>query len=163
MPPSAADACAGNVTTMPIDASAQGREYPPQTYEVSREKVREFAEAIGDPNPVYVDRDAAAAHGHADIAAPPTFVMIPVMNGFDMLMDDLGIEFARVVHVNQRFAYQRAVVAGDHLVATTRLDGHRSVARNDLLTIRTVVRDGAGDDVCTSTATLLIRPEDVDV
>jgi acyl dehydratase len=148
---------------MPIDDSARGREYPPQTYEVSREKVREFAEAIGDANPVYVDRDAAATHGHADIAAPPTFVMIPVMNGFDMLMDDLGIEFARVVHVSQRFAYERAVVAGDHLVATTRLDGHRPMGANDLLTIRTVVRDRDGGDVCTSTATLLIRPEAADV
>lgn len=148
---------------MPIDPSAHGREYPPQTYEVSRAKVREFAEAIGDPNPVYVDREAAAAYGHADVVAPPTFVMIPVMNGFDMLMDDLGIEFARVVHVNQRFAYRRAVVAGDHLVATTTLDGVRPVGGNDLLSIRTVVRDHDGADVCTSSATLLIRPEDANV
>lgn len=148
---------------MPIDQAAHGREYSPQTYEVSRTKIREFAEAIGDPNPVYVDREAAWARGHRDIVAPPTFVMIPVMNGFDMLMDDLGIEFARVVHVNQRFTYERPVVAGDDLVATTTLDGVRPVGGNDLLTIRTVVRDRDGADVCTSAATLLIRPEDANV
>ncbi|NED94472.1 MaoC family dehydratase [Phytoactinopolyspora alkaliphila] len=146
---------------MAIDPSAVGRVYPPQPYEVSREKVREFAEAIGDPNPVYVDTGMAGEYGHDDVVAPPTFVMIPVMRGFDTLMADLGIEFARVVHVDQRFTYSRPLLVGDGLETTTTLDALRQVAGNDLLTIRSDVR-AADEHVCTSQATLLIRPEEKD-
>lgn len=145
---------------MAIDPSAAGRVYPPQPYEVSREKVREFAEAIGDPNPVYVDTDVAGKFGHRDVVAPPTFVMIPVMRGFDLLMEDLGIEFARVVHVDQRFTYTRPLMVGDQLETTTTLDALRQVAGNDLLTIRNDVRGAGGEDVCTAQSTLLIRPEE---
>lgn len=145
---------------MSIDPSVVGRIYPPQPYEVSREKIREYAEAIGDPNPAYVDTGAAREYGHADVVAPPTFAMISVMRGFDMLMDDLGIEFARVVHVDQRFTYSRPLRVGDRLETTTRLDGVRQVAGNDLLKIRSEVLDESGDHVCTSLATLLVRPDD---
>jgi acyl dehydratase len=145
---------------MAIDPSAVGRTYPSQTYEVSREKIREFAEAIGDPNPAYVDTAAARDLGQADVVAPPTFAMIPVMRGFDLLIDDLGIEFARVVHVDQRFTYARTLAVGDRLETTTRLDSIRQVAGNDLMTIRSDVRDDSGSGVCTSVATLLVRPEE---
>lgn len=148
---------------MPIDPSVVGRVYPPQYYEVSREKIREFAEAIGDANPAYVDTAAARGYGHGDVVAPPTFMMIIVMNGFDLLMKDLGIEFARVVHVDQRFTYSRSLPVGTRVEATTRLDGVRAVAGNDLLKIRTEVRDEQdGTDFCLSEATLLVRPEDFD-
>lgn len=146
---------------MAIDPDAVGRVYPPQAYEVSREKVREFAEAIGDRNAVYTDTSAARRWGHDDVVAPPTFVMIPVMRGFDLLMEDLGIEFARVVHVDQRFSYSRPLVVGDQLETATTLDAIRQVAGNDLLTIRNDVRDATdGEHVCTAQATLLIRPEE---
>lgn len=144
---------------MPIDSSVVGRTYPPQPYEVSREKIREFAEAIGDPNQVYVESPVAAQRGHADVVAPPTFAIIPVMRGFNMLIEGLGIEFARVVHVDQRVTYTRPLTVGDRLATTTRLDGLRQVAGNDLLTIRSEVRDSDGGDVCVSMATLLVRPE----
>ncbi|TDE00920.1 FAS1-like dehydratase domain-containing protein [Jiangella asiatica] len=145
---------------MPIDPSVVGRVYPAQPYEVSREKIREFAEAIGDANPAYVDTDAAREHGHEDVVAPPTFAMIPVMRGFDILMDDLGIEFARVVHVDQRFTYSQPLRVGTRVETTTRLDSVRAVAGNDLLKIRSQVRDETGADICVSLATLLVRPED---
>ncbi|NDL57632.1 MaoC family dehydratase N-terminal domain-containing protein [Phytoactinopolyspora mesophila] len=145
---------------MAIDPSAVGRIYPPQPYEVSREKVREFAEAIGDANAVYVDAEVARKYGHRDVVAPPTFAMIPVMRGFDLLMADLGIEFARVVHVDQRFTYTRPLVVGDRLETTTTLDAIRQVAGSDLLTIVNDVRGADGDQVCIAQATLLIRPEE---
>nr|WP_211659187.1 MaoC family dehydratase N-terminal domain-containing protein [Phytoactinopolyspora halophila] len=128
---------------------------------MSREKVREFAEAIGDPNPVYTETEAARQHGHQDVVAPPTFAMIPVMRGFELLMDDLGIEFARLVHVDQRFTYARPLVVGELVETTTTLDAIRQVGGNDLLTIRNEVRNAALDThVCTAKATLLIRPEE---
>ena len=62
---------------MPLDPSFIGRTYPPITvYEVGREKIREFAEAVGDANPAYLDTDAAKALGHPDVIAPPTFPFV---------------------------------------------------------------------------------------
>lgn len=60
---------------MALDQSFVGRSYPPtDPYEVGREKIREFAVAVGDANPVYTDPEAAKAFGHLDVIAPPTFV-----------------------------------------------------------------------------------------
>ncbi|HET6686297.1 MAG TPA: MaoC family dehydratase N-terminal domain-containing protein [Jiangellaceae bacterium] len=142
---------------MPIDPSATGRVYPTQAYEVSRERIREFADAVGDANPVHRDTEAAKALGHAEVIAPPTFAMIPVLRGFDVLMDDLGIVYARVIHANQRFVHLRPIRAGDQLRTTTTLDTVRSVGGNDLLGIRCEVESSTGERICTATATLLIR------
>jgi acyl dehydratase len=146
---------------MAIDTSAAGRVYTPQPYEVGREKIREFAEAIGDDNPAYHDQAAAQGYDHADVVAPPTFAMIPVLRGFDILMDDLGIEYSRVIHVDQRFAHQRPIRAGDRLMTTTTLDSVRSRAGNDFLGIRCEVETEGGEHVCTATSTLLVRAEEV--
>lgn len=60
---------------MALDQSFVGRTYPPtDPYEVGREKIREFAESIGDTNPAYTDAEAAKALGYSDVIAPPTFV-----------------------------------------------------------------------------------------
>jgi len=137
---------------MTLDSSAAGKVYPPQRYEVSREKIREFAEAIGDSNPVYLEADIV----------PPTFVTIPVMRGTNTLLADLGVELARVVHVDQKFISTRPVRAGDLLETTTVLENVRSLAGNDVLTVRHDVRDDSGADVCTAISTLMIRPEAAD-
>jgi len=142
---------------MPIDPTATGRVYPTQAYEVSREKIREFADAVGDANPVHRNTEAAKALGHAEVIAPPTFAMIPVLSGFDVLMDDLGIVYARVIHANQRFVHARPIRAGDQLRTTTTLDTVRSVGGNDLLAIRCEVESGTGERICTASATLLVR------
>jgi acyl dehydratase len=142
---------------MAIDPSAAGRVYPSQPYDVSREKIREFADAVGDPNPAYRDVEAAKALGHSDVIAPPTFAMIPVLRGFDVLIDDLGVVYAQVIHANQRFVHQRPIRAGDRLTTTTTLDTLRSRGGNDLLGIRCEVAGEAGEAVCTATATLLVR------
>ncbi len=142
---------------MAIDPSAAGRVYPPQSYDVSREKIREFAEAVGDPNAVYRDVEAAKELGHPDVIAPPTFAMIPVLRGFDVLIDDLGVVYSQVIHANQRFLHRRPIRAGDRLTTTTTLDSIRSRSGSDLLGIRCEVADDSGEAVCTATATLLVR------
>jgi acyl dehydratase len=142
---------------MAVDPTAAGRVYPPQPYEVGREKIREFADAIGDDSPAYRDPAAARELNHADVVAPPTFAMIPVLRGFDILMDDLGIEYSRVIHVDQRFAHVRPIQAGDRLMTTTTLDSVRSRAGSDFLGIRCEVITEGGDRVCTATSTLLVR------
>src|ERR1700761_7098421 len=101
---------------MPLDQSFVGRVYPPTApYEVGREKIREFAEAINDPNPIYRDQAAARAAGHPDVVAPPTFPIVVTMDAGGQVAHDpeLGLDYSRVVHGEQRFVYERPVRAGD--------------------------------------------------
>ena len=108
-----------------------GRTYPPTgAYVVGREKVREFATAIGDANPAYHDVAAAQALGYSDVVAPPTFAFVIAYAGSSQAAMDpeLGLDYSRVVHGEQRFAYSRPIVAGDALVATATIEAIRAVA-----------------------------------
>src|SRR5215475_5956289 len=99
---------------MALDSSFIGRSYPPtEPYEVGREKIREFADAIRDPNPVYRDPDAAKALGHPDVIAPPTFAIVLSMRGAGQVVADpaLGLDYSKVVHGEQRFSYRRPIRA----------------------------------------------------
>lgn len=100
---------------MALDQSFVGRTYPPSApYEVGREKIREFADAVGDANPAYTDVDTAKALGHADVIAPPTFVFSITFKAAGVVVQDpqLGLDYTRVVHGDQKFAYRRPVRAG---------------------------------------------------
>ncbi|MET7763127.1 MaoC family dehydratase N-terminal domain-containing protein [Streptomyces sp. NPDC005336] len=151
---------------MALDQSFVGRTYPPTApYEVGREKIREFAEAIGDPNPVYTDPEAARALGHPDVIAPPTFVFSITFKatGKQVVEDpQLGLDYSRVVHGDQRFEYTRPVRAGDQLRVTSTIDSIKSLAGNDILSVRGDVHDEAGDHVVTSFTTLVARAAKAD-
>jgi acyl dehydratase len=145
---------------MPVSTDYIGRTFPPGApYEVSRVKIAEFADAIGDPNPVYRDRDAAQAAGHPDVIAPPTFAIVVSMASSSRAMADpgLGLNYAMVVHGEQRFEYARPVVAGDVLVATSTISNIRSAGSNTLITTSTDISTQAGEHVCTAHSILVER------
>ena len=100
---------------MPVNKSFEGREYPPtEPYRVSREKIREFADAINDPNPAYRSVETARSFGHADVVAPPTFpIVLTLPAGSQVTQDpEAGIDYGRVVHGEQRFVHERPVEDG---------------------------------------------------
>jgi acyl dehydratase len=145
---------------MALDQSFAGRTYPPTApYAVGREKIREFADAIGDPNPVYRDRAAAEALGHPDVIAPPTFPIVLSMRAAHQVVLDpeLGLDYSRVVHGEQRFVYHRPVRAGDELVVVVTVESIRSAAGNDIMTTRGDVSTTAGEPVVTAYSTLVSR------
>jgi acyl dehydratase len=145
---------------MPLDQSFVGREYPPtEPYEVGREKIREFADAIGDDNPAYRDRAAAQALGYPDVIAPPTFPIVLTMKAAGQIVADpaLGLDYSRVVHGEQRFAYTRPIRAGDVLRVTSKVDAIRAAAGNDLLTTRGDVTTVDGEHVVTAYSTIVAR------
>ena len=147
---------------MPLDQSFTGRTYPPQTsYEVSREKIREFADAIGDTNPVYHDPAAAREAGHPDVIAPPTFLTIINLAAINAIVTDpeLGLDYSRMVHGDQGFTYARPVHAGDVLEVTTHIDNIMARAGNDFISLRADITDAAGEKVCTTRAQLVVRGE----
>ncbi|MEV5802557.1 MaoC family dehydratase N-terminal domain-containing protein [Streptomyces collinus] len=145
---------------MALDQSFVGRTYPPtEPYEVGREKIREFAEAVGEGNPAYTDPDAAKAFGHSDVIAPPTFVFSITFRAAGQVIEDpqLGLDYSRVVHGDQKFAYVRPVRAGDRLSVTSTIEGIKSLAGNDVLDIRGEVHDEAGELVVTAWTKLVAR------
>jgi acyl dehydratase len=145
---------------MALNRDFVGKKYPPSApYEVSRVKIREFAAAIGDNNPLYRDKEAAQAAGYPDVIAPPTFpIVFSLQSGGDVLVDpDLGLNFAMVVHGEQRFEYVRPVYAGDELVMTATVTDIRTAGRNELLTVRSEVSTVAGEPVCVTYNTIVER------
>jgi acyl dehydratase len=147
---------------MTLDAGLVGRSYPPSAvYEVGREKIAEFARALGDDDPVYRDPAAAQAAGHPDVIAPPTFAIVVTMDAGSVVVADpeVGIDYSRVVHGEQRFTHHRPIRAGDRLVSTASIDAARTVAGNDMLTTRVEVATEAGEPVCTAFSMLVARGE----
>ncbi|MCT2592198.1 MaoC family dehydratase N-terminal domain-containing protein [Streptomyces sp. N2-109] len=145
---------------MALDQSFVGRTYPPtRPYEVGREKIREFAESIGDTNPAYTDPAAAAALGHPDVIAPPTFVFAITFKAAGLVIEDpqLGLDYTRVVHGDQKFVYVRPVCAGDVLTVSSRVESIKSLAGNDVLDVRGDVHDAAGELVVTAYTKLVAR------
>jgi acyl dehydratase len=145
---------------MALDPSFKGRTYPPDwVYEVSREKIKEFADAIGDANPVYLDPDAARAAGHEDVIAPPTFVMLINLRATDVIIHDpeLGLDYGRMVHADQSFRYARPVCAGDRLTVTANVDDITARLGNDFLSVRAEINTEGGELVCTARAPLVVR------
>jgi acyl dehydratase len=143
-----------------LDESFVGRSYPPsRVYEVGREKIREFAEAIGDPDPVYRDVDAARAAGHPDVIAPPTFAIVVTWPAQAVLLEDpeLGLDFSKVVHREQSFHQHRPIRSGDRLVSTVHVDGIRTAAGSDVLSTRAEVSTEDGEPVLTARAVIVAR------
>ena len=101
------------------DPTKVGKRYRPYEYEVSREKVREYAKVIGDENPVYLHRHAARAAGFRDIVTPPTFAVIYSVSAIRKAIFDpeLQIDMTRLVHGGQVFEWFEPVCVGD-LIST---------------------------------------------
>ncbi len=105
---------------MAPDAELIGKTYRPSTYAVGREKVREYAAAVGETNPLYLNVEAARGAGYADVVAPPMFAVVyagpAVVQGlFD---PELEIDFSHLVHSSQELRWGPLVVAGDEITTT---------------------------------------------
>ena len=100
---------------MPVEDKAVGKEYPPVAYEVGLEKVREYADAVGESGDVHRDRDAAREAGFRDVVAPPMFAVVYSSRAMApaILDPDVGINFAAMVHGGQEFVWGEPVCAGD--------------------------------------------------
>jgi acyl dehydratase len=145
---------------MPLNRSFLGRSFPPtEPFEVGREHIRAFAQAIGDDNPVYSQLDAAAAAGHRDLVAPPTFLTVLTFRRPPAAITDpeLGLDYSRVVHGEERYVLHRPVYAGDRLVATRTITDMRDAGRNELMTTTTEVTTVDGEHVATGVGTLIVR------
>jgi acyl dehydratase len=145
---------------MAINPDFAGRSFPPgEPYEVSREKLREFANAIGDPNPVYRSRTAAQEAGFPDVIAPPTFAIVISMASSSRVLADpaLNVNYAMVVHGEQKFEYTRPLHAGDVVTAQSTITSIREVGSLSMMTTATQISTVEGEHVCTAHSTIVER------
>ncbi|GAA5178067.1 MaoC family dehydratase N-terminal domain-containing protein [Rugosimonospora acidiphila] len=147
---------------MPLDPSFEGHAYPPTPpYRVGREKIREFAEAIGAEDEEYLDPEAARKLGYPDVIAPPTFAVVLTNSGVRQLVEDsdLGLDFSRVVHGDQRLQHSRPIHADDVLTCRSTIEKIVSRGGHDFVTARTEVVDQDGELVVTGWSKLVVRGE----
>ena len=144
---------------MPVDTQAAGKTYEPKTYAVGREKVREYANAVGETNPVHLDVEAARAAGYADVVAPPMFAVVysaPAMAPA-VLDPEVGINLALMVHGGQEFAWGKPVVAGDEITTTASVKDISERDGKGFYVFETVSTNQDGDTVATGTWTNIVR------
>lgn len=144
---------------MAINSELTGKSYPPASYEVGREKIREFAYAVGDENPVYLDEEAAREAGFTDIVAPPMFAVVYSRGavGPAILDPELGINLMMLVHGSQELQWQEPVVAGDVITTTATIDQIYSKKNLDFLVIRSESVNQDGKPVVTAFWTEIVR------
>ncbi len=145
---------------MAINPAFVGKTYASaSSYLVGREKIREFAMAIGDFNPAYHDVAAARALGHPDLVAPPTFAFVPAYRAMAQVIGDpeLGMDYSRVVHGEESFAYRRPICAGDELRVSSVIASVRTAGRNELIDLRQDVQTPEGETVVVTRAVIVSR------
>ena len=145
---------------MAINPDYIGRTFQPsEPYEVSRVKIAEFADAIGEPSPLCRDRAAAQAAGYPDVIAPPTFAIVVSAAGSARVTFDpgLGVNYARIVHGEQSFTHTRPLHAGDVVVSQSTIEDIKRIGSMTTLATVTEIRTLDGEHVCTARSTLVER------
>ena len=146
---------------MAVNTGAIGKTYPATVYAVGREKIREYASAVGEHNPIHLDPAAARSVGFADVVAPPMFAVVysnaAILPGlFD---PELGIDFAHMVHGSQEFRWGTLVVAGDEITTTATVKDVSERGGMGFYVFQTDSRNQNGETVCVGTWTNIVRAE----
>lgn len=147
---------------MPVHADAVGRSYGPgEPYEVTRVKIREFADAVKAPSVAHRSVEAAKAAGFDDLVAPTTFAVVIAQRAeFPAIMDpEVGVDFSKVVHADECFTHHRPLIAGDVISTVVHIDSIVQRAGISMVTTRAELVDAAGAPVATVISTLAVRED----
>ena len=144
---------------MPVNTQAIGKSFPSTVYAAGREKIKEYAHAVGESNPLHLDPEAARSAGYADVVAPPMFcVVYSSPSVAPAIFDpDVGINFAMMVHGGQQFEWGPLVVAGDEITTTTTVKDISERDGKGFYVFESVSINQDGDQVCKGTWTNIVR------
>ena len=151
-----------------LDQSFIGKKLPLIRYEVDASKIRELAMALGDDNPLFLDKDAAQTAGYPDIVAPLTFPTLfrfwggtPAGAETRTLLGEMGADMLRVLHGEEEYEYFGTLHPGDditgelEIVSIDRKEG--SSGAMDMVKTRATYRDQHGDVKVVARATMVVR------
>ena len=144
---------------MPVNTKAIGKTYEPVTYAVGREKIREYARAVGETDPACMDLDAARAAGYDDLLAPPMFAVVysaPAV-GPPIFDPEIELNFAMMVHGGQEFDWGEPVVAGDEITTVASVKDISESDGRGYYVFESVSTNQRGEQVCLGTWTNIVR------
>ena len=144
---------------MALNTEAIGKICPPASYAVGREKIKEYASAVGETNPLHLDHEVARGAGYADVVAPPMFAVVyagraVVPSLFD---PEIGINFAMMVHGGQEFRWGPLVLAGDEITTSATVKDIDDRSGMGFYVFESVSESQRGETVCTGTWTFIVR------
>ena len=136
-----------------------GKTWPPFEYEVGREKIREFANAVGEQNPVYQDREAAQAAGFRDVVAPPMFAVVYSAGamGPAIIDPEVGINLMMMLHGSQEFVWGEPVCAGDTITTTATFKDKQEQEGRTFFVFESVSKNQEDQEVVRATWTNIVR------
>lgn len=142
-----------------IDHEFIGKEYPPDIYEIGREKMKEYARAIQDDSPYYHDAEFGKKSTYGDNIAPPSFAAVYSLLGCAKLFFDpeLKINFAMLVHGEQDFEWIKPVKPGDVITTIGKIVDIAEKGNNDVVTFEARAVNQDGELVTIGRATFVIR------
>ncbi|HEY5389283.1 MAG TPA: MaoC family dehydratase N-terminal domain-containing protein [Solirubrobacteraceae bacterium] len=136
--------------------------FAPHTYAVGREKIREYARAVGESDPLHLDLEAARAAGHPDLVAPPMFCVVYSAAAIEeaLFAPELAIDFAMLLHSAQEFQWGPLVHAGDEITTQARLAEVSERIGMSFYTFETRSANERGEEVCLGRWTEVVRPRE---
>jgi acyl dehydratase len=144
---------------MPVNRKAVGKTYEPALYAVGREKIKEYARAVGETNPLHLDVQSARAAGYADVVAPPMFAVVysaPSV-GPPIFDPEIELNFAMMVHGAQELEWGPLVVAGDEITTTTSVKDISERDGRGYYVFESISVNQRGEQVCRGTWTNIVR------
>ena len=144
---------------MAIDTSKIGKTYSPFTYDVGLEKIREYANAVGESNPVHHDRAAAQDAGFRDVVAPPMFAVVYSAGamGPAVLDPEIGINLMMMLHGSQEFVWGEPVCAGDAITTRVEVKDIREQDGRQFFVFESVSTNQDGAETARGTWTNIVR------
>jgi acyl dehydratase len=147
-----------------LDKSFAGKSFAPFTFEVDRSKIREFAQALGDENPIYFDDTAARAAGLPGIVAPPTFATAFKMwgeGGSSPHIKAMGGDVLRLLHGSEAYEYHALIRPGDVISGQTRVvsieEKESRSGQLDIVVLQTDYHNQRGELVVVAQTTIVLK------
>jgi len=144
---------------MSIDTKFIGKTYPSSTYEVGKEKIKEYAKAIKNLDQHYLDDDFAKKSKYGKIIAPPTFAVVfgayliePVFTD-----KDLNLNMAMLVHGEQELEFLEVVKAGDSITTSAKIVDIKNKEKLDVISVEIKSKNQHGKDVSRGIYTFVVR------
>ena len=144
---------------MPIDKKFIGKAYPPYTHDVCKEKIKEYAKAVKNLDPHYVDEDFAKKSKYGAIIAPPTFAVVfgayliePVF-----LDKELALNMAMLVHGEQEMEFFEVIKAGDSITTSGVISDIQNKEKVDIISVEVTSKNQHGRIVCRGVYTFVVR------
>ncbi len=144
---------------MSIDTKFIGKSYPTKTYDVSKDKIAEFAHGIKNPDPHFVDEEFAKKSKYGRVIAPPTFAVIFGAQVIGPLFFDaeLNLNMWMLVHGEQEFEFMEVVKAGDSITTSGRIVNIVNKEKLDVISYEVCSKNQHGKDVCRGLYTFVVR------